>query len=151
MKRAIVAAITIAIGTLAAVAVAQTPTENPFPAAHTDVFVFSATYAGTGEQTNVFKAGSTVTFNAYAADLKTKKVLTPDTTLFFYVVIPGQPNLKLAYGKVGSRFMWIGKWNVPADFKVGVVEYRVLVKTKTHRYGSFVQPAVANAILTITA
>jgi hypothetical protein len=152
MKRLIVPAAIAAFAASAALVSAQTPApgEVPFPSEKTNVFVYAATFSTTGEQTNLFTAGQPVLFRAFAADVKSKKVLTNKDVKFFYIAIPGQPNVKLTYGKVGSRLLWSGTWNVPAGQAKGVVPFKVLVKTKNNRYGSFVQPAVVTAMLTIT-
>lgn len=145
------AAAALALLALGATAGAQTPGETPFPAPKADVFVAVNTTTTAGAATNLVTRGSSVIFSAYAADMKTKKVLTGTDVKYFYVKIPGQPNVKLAYSKVGERFLWTGTWTVPAAQPLGLVEFKALVKTKASRYGSFVQIGVTNAMLTVTA
>lgn len=145
-----VSAVALAVIALAAPALAQAPpAPPPFPAPKTDVFVYADTVATSGEQTNQFARGATVVFRAFAADVKTKKILTDKDVTYFYVKIPGQPNVKLAYSKVGSRMLWTGTWTIPTTYPLGLVEFKVLVKTNAKRYGSFVQAAVPLAMLTV--
>ena len=165
MRRSIVILVA-ALGTAAVTATvwAQTPGETPFPAPTVaGVFVSSQTVtgpgnpAGAGVLTNFFPRGSTVVFRAFAGQNKTGQVLTGDDVRYFYVQIPGQPNVKLAYtGKFStkdpsSRFPWTGTWTVPATYPLGLVNFKVLLKTKSKSYGSFVQLPVATSQLTITA
>lgn len=151
MKKLLTAsAAALALLALGATAGAQTPGEIPFPAPKADVFVAVNTSTAAGEATNLATRGTGVIFYAFAADTKTKKVLTDKDVKYFYVAIPGQPNLKLAYSKIGSRYLWTGTWTVPASQPLGIVPFRALVKTNTKRYGSFVQIGVTNAMLTVT-
>ncbi len=150
MKKLLTAAAALALLALGATAGAQTPGETPFPAPKADVFVAMDTGTTTGAVTNLVTRGASVVFRAYAADMKSKKVLTDKDVKYFYVKIPGQPNVKLAYSKIGSRFLWTGTWTVPATQPLGLVEFKALVQTKAKRYGSFVQPGVTNAMLTVT-
>ncbi len=152
MKKLLTAsAAALALLALGATAGAQTPGEIPFPAPKADVFVAVNTATAAGEASNLTTRGSSVIFIAFAADTKTKKVLTDKDVKYFYVAIPGQPNVKLAYSKLGSRYVWTGTWTVPASQPLGIVPFKALVKTNTKRYGSFVQIGVTNAMLTVTA
>lgn len=159
MKRVLAVSL-FAAGALAIVAVAggQAPVEVPFPAPKTEVFVYGETVTAVessagpvGARTNYFARGTTVVFRAFAGDVKTKKILTDqDKVKYFNVEIPGQPNVNLTYGKVGSGFMWTGTWTIPADYPLGVVLFRIRVKTHEKRYGSFEQVPVATSQLTVT-
>jgi hypothetical protein len=106
-----------------------------------------------GKQENFFPRQAGVKFRMYAVDLKTKKVLTAKDVKFAYVTIPGRPNVKLAYGKqgrtAGAPRLWTGTWSIPPDYPLGVVPFRILVKTKSKRVGSFQQAPVAAAQLTV--
>ena len=159
MKRVLAVSL-FAVGALAIVAIAggQAPVEVPFPSPKTEVFVYGETVTAVestagpaGATTNYFARGATVVFRAFAGDVKTKKILTgQDKVKYFYVEIPGQPNLKLVYGKVGNGSMWTGNWTIPADYPLGVVVFRIRVKTHEKRYGSFEQVPVATSQLTVT-
>ena len=159
MKRVLAVSL-FSAGALAIVAIAegQAPVEVPFPAPKADVVVYGETVTAVdssagpaGAKTNSFARGSTVVFRAYAGDVKTKKILTGKDVTYFYVAIPGLPNIKLAYGQVGGTFMWTGNWWVPADYPLGIVPFRMLVKTVTKRFGSFVQTPVLTTMLTVRA
>ena len=106
-----------------------------------------------GKQENFFPRTAGVKFRMYAIDLKTKKVLTAKDVKYAYVTIPGQPNVKLAYGKLGRTAgaprLWTGTWSIPAEYPLGVVPFRILVKTNSKRVGSFQQTPVAAAQLTV--
>lgn len=157
MRRPIVIAAggLVAAGLAAAVA-AQNPGETPFPAPKvTSIFVTTRTVTppgsslGDGVLTNYFAAGSQVVFRAFAGETKTGKVLTGDDVKYFYVQIPGQPPLKLTYGK-DSNWPWSGTWTIPANFPLGIVPFKTLIQTKSKQYGSFVQLPVATSQLTVT-
>jgi hypothetical protein len=151
MKKLLTAsAAVVALLAVGATAWADTPPEVPFPAPKTDVFVAVNTSTTAGAATNFVTRGSSVVFSAFAADLKTRKVLTDKDVKYFYVAIPDQPNVKLTFSKLGSRFLWTATWTVPASQPLGIVPFKALVKTNARRYGSFVQPPVTNAMLTVT-
>jgi len=154
MKRILLSAL-VAVAALALGhgAVADT---LPFPAVHSgDVFVIAQTATTDGAMHDYFKPGDSVVFRAYAVDGKTHKILNAKTTRFFYVKIDGAPNVKLQYtptSKVASgQYAWTGTWTVPSTFPVGVVNFKVLVQSKTKHRGSFVQMPVLTAQLTISA
>ena len=158
MKRLLaVAAVMLGTAALVAPALAQAPPpEVPFPAAKASVFVYADTVTAPGNalgadvRTNYFAQGASVVFRAFAGDTKTGRILTDKDVKYFYVTIPGQPNLKLTYSKQGTAWLWTGTWTVPATYPLGMVAFRVLVKTNAKRYGSFQQAPVATAMLTIT-
>ena len=131
------------------------PAETPFPTTQAgDVFVVAQTVNTDRAVANQFAPGATVVFRAWALDGKTHRILTKKAVRYFYVKIPNQPNVRLAYTpkapEASGRFTWIGRWTVPADYPIGAVAFKVLVKTKTKRVGSFEQMPVSTARLTIT-
>ncbi len=155
--------ITIAVAGLASLAfaapvfAADPPAQpvTPFPTAHAgDVFVIGHTVTADGAITNFAAPGGTVYFQAYAVDGKTTAVLTSKAVRYFYVKLPNQPNVKLAYTPTSpvasGRYVWTGSWKVPADYPLGQVDYKVLVQTATKLRGSFVQLPIATAFLTIS-
>ena len=135
---------------------AQTPPPIvPFPAAHSGpVFVSAQTVSADGALSNYFAPGSSVFFRAYAVDGKTHKLVTTKTAKYFYVKIPNRANLKLKYtpraARASGRYVWTGTWNIPADYATGIVDFKVVVQTKTKRLGSFIQMPVATSQLTIS-
>ena len=138
---------------LSASASAQTPPENPYPASKLNVFVAAQTVTQEGALSNFYIRGATVVFRAYAGASKTKLVLKPKTVKSFFVQIPGQPNVKLRYQnrRANGRWQWTGSWTVPADYALGIVPFKVFVKTKTNRTASYTQIPVATSQLTITS
>jgi hypothetical protein len=164
--RRLLALAAVAFGALVAGPAALPQTQPPsWPPGRAQVFIsgdtvtalstFGHVPAVLGKQENFFPRTAGVKFRMYAVDLKTKKVLTAKDVKFAYVTIPGQPNLKLAYGKQGNTAgaprLWTGTWSIPADYPLGVVRFRILVKTNSKRVGSFQQTPVAAAQLTVAA
>jgi hypothetical protein len=155
-------AVGVTAATVTAVGGAQTPTETPFPAPKVvQYFVSAQTVTGPGAAdgagvlADYFAQGSTVVFRASAGESKTGTLLTDQTSKYFYVKIPGQPNVKLAYKapakkSVGAPWAWTGSWTIPADYPTGLVPFKVLLKTKSGGYGSFVQMPIATSQLTVT-
>jgi hypothetical protein len=156
MRRIIsIAAVGVTAVVVTAVGGAQTPTEVPFPSPTVvQYFVSTQTTTSAGALSNYFAQGSTVEFRAFAGQTKTGKILTGDDMKYFYVKLPGQPNVKLTYSpsaaKVLPAWLWKATWTVPADYPLGLVQFKVLLKTKADQYGSFVQIPVLTSQLTIT-
>jgi len=157
MKRLVTLGVAlVAFAALATAAIAADPIAAPFPATTSGpVFIAAQTVTSTGAMQNQFAPGSSVIFRAYAVDSKTHKILAAKDVKYFYVTIPNQPNVKLAYkptapGATG-RMVWIGTWTVPAGYPVGLVDFKVLVKAESKRTGQFVQMPVATSQLTISA
>jgi hypothetical protein len=143
----------LAAATVTATAAAR-QSDVPYPAPQVkDAFVAAQTVAATGTMTNYFAPGTRVIFRAYAVDGKTHKVLVAKDVKYFYVTIPNQPNVKLTYNPTATgatlRLAWTGTWTVPANYPSGVVNYKVLVQTKTKQRGQFVPMPVASSVLTI--
>lgn len=150
MKRSgtIIVAVVLMAAAVTAIVGAQTA-ETPFPSPKIqDVFVSNETVTSDGTLANYFKRGSQVTFRATAGDTKTGQLLTNEDVKYFYVAVPGQPNVKLAY-KPGVQWQWEAPWTIPATFPTGLVNFKVLLKTKSKQYGSYVQIPVATAQLTV--
>jgi len=144
------ALVVLAAFVLARGAVADT---TPFPASSSgDTFVIAQTVTTDGAMHDYFKPGDTIVFRAYAVDGKNQKILTD--AKYFYATIPGQPNVKFKYDAKSKmalgQYAWIGTWTVPSTYQLGLVNFKVLVQSKTKRRGSFVQMPVATSQLTIT-
>jgi hypothetical protein len=154
--------VAVTAAAITAVGGAQTPTETPFPAPTVvQYFVGAITVTGPGATEGAgvlndrFPQGSTVVFRATAGETKTGKPLTGDQSKFFYITIPGQPNVKLAYQApakktLGTPWSWSGSWTIPADYPTGIVAFKVLLKSKSGGYGSFVQLPPTSSQLTVT-
>lgn len=164
MKRTLVilgAALAAAALSASALA-AEAPKETPFPVPATvGLFVaaqtVNASSASGGILQNQFTRGSTVVFRVFAGETKTGLVLRPATARYAYIKVPGQPNLKLAWagsfakGDPDAQWPWKASWTIPNDYPLGVVEFKVLVKAKSGKVGSFVQAPVATAQLVVRA
>ncbi len=159
MKRILSLMVAVAAGATVAVP-AQAASPAPFPAPTVvDLFVAAQTVTTDGVMGSWFAPGSTVVFRAYAVDPKTKKVVDPKTVKYFYITIPGQPNVKLKYDPSASGaskgMPWTGTWPVPATFPTGQVLFKVLVqakdKTGKQMRGQFVQIPVASSTLNISS
>ncbi len=154
MKKLLILA---ALALTAAAAAGRTASADtiPFPSPHAgDIFVIAQTVNKDCVMSDYFAPGSSVTFRAYAVDGKTRKVLTAKNVIYFYVKIPTQASIKLKATPRGAcasgQYSWTGTWNVPADYPTGVVPFKVLVKSKAKRIGSFVQMPVVTSQLTIS-
>ena len=158
----LILAVALTAAVVTAVGGAQTPTETPFPSPTVvQYFVSAQTVTGPGAAEGAgiladrFAQGSTVVFRAAAGETKTGTLVTDKTAKYFYVKIPGQPNVKLSYKapakkSVGVPWSWSGSWTIPVDYPTGLVAFKVLLKSKSGGYGSFVQIPVAASQLTVT-
>lgn len=154
MKRSLVLTAVVAAAVAAPGSVRAA--EVPFPAPQVkDVAIVSQNVTTGGVVTNFFSPGSTVVFRAYAVDGKTRKALGAKDVKYFYVTIPGRSNVRLRYAPTAPgasrRFPWSGTWTVPAAQPLGVVQFRILIKTESKRYGQYVQIPVLSSQLTIRA
>jgi hypothetical protein len=156
MRKLVLSAVAaLVVAASAAIAQAATPGQTPFPAPTvTGIFVAAQTVTTDGVEANQFAPGSTVIFRAYAVDLKSHKALAPPAVKFFYVAIPGQPNVKFTFDPKAkgatARLPWTASWVVPAAFTPGVVQFKVLVKSVAKRLGQFVQLPVGASQLTVS-
>lgn len=157
-KIAFLAAGIAAVAVVTATALAVTPGETPFPSPTiASLFVTANTYTGPGGaggsdiMTSRFPAGATVVFKVFAADAKTKQVLTGDDVRYAYIKVPDQPNVKLSYVAPtqtnGANFT--GTWTVPASYPLGIVQFTTRFQSKSKKYGNFVQLPVDTSQLTI--
>ena len=157
LKLAIGAA--VVVGALSAPALAQEPSRS----SKVDVAVYADTVSSSrGDvrqarvctQTNYFPRRSRVVFRAWAVDTKTGAALGQEDMKYAYIKIPGQPNLKLnwgPHGAVGNKVQfWSAAWAIPADYPLGIVPFRIVFKTQDDKFGTFEQPAVGPAQLTVT-
>ena len=156
MRMLISLAALVAAGALTGGALAADPIVTPFPSAQVGEVVVTGQTVGTdGVAANYFAPGSTVVFRVAAVDGKTHKFVGAKDAKYFYVEIAGQPNLKLVYdpkAPAGSAALpWIASWKVPADYQLGTVNFKVLIKTQAKRHGMFVQLPITSAQLTIAA
>jgi len=133
---------------------------SPFPSPTVgDIFVAAQTVTTDGALASWFTPGSSVVFRAYAVNPKTHKIVDPKTVRYFYVTIPGQPNVKLKYAATApgasTGMPWSGVWQVPASYTEGTVNFRILIQVKgtagKQLKGQFVQLPVVPSQLTISS
>jgi hypothetical protein len=154
----------LSLGAVLAVAATVTMTASgatpvPFPSPTVkQVFVAAQTVTTDGTLASWFTPGSTVVFRAYAVDPKSHQVIDPKLVRYFYVTIPGQPNVKLKYGATApgasTGLPWSGSWTVPASQPLGSVPIKVLIQVRENGKqlkGEFDQIPSATAALTISA
>jgi hypothetical protein len=141
------------MGMAAVPAAAQSPGETPFPSAKiTGAFVRvrTVTAPNTAYLTNFFPQGAPVSFRMFVGD-KTGHSLTNKDLRYARIVIPGQPALKMTYAGDDPLWPWVGTWTIPADYPLGIVGFQAEVKTKTNKFGGFVQMPISTSQLTVTA
>jgi hypothetical protein len=155
MRKFLILVVAIAAAAAFPVAAAAADGETPFPSPKVQQ-VFIAAQTVTAERALITQVApnSTVVFRAYAVDGKTRKVLAAKGVKYFYVKIPNQPNVKLTFNPqaagASARMPWSGAWAVPADYKLGLVDFKILIKLEAKRYGQFVQLPVSSSQLTVT-
>ena len=153
-KILILLAATTAAAALPAVATAADG-ETPFPSPTVkEVFIAAQTVTAQRALITQVAPGTTVVFRGYAVDGKTRKVIAAKDVKYFYVKIPNQPNVKLTYNPqaagASARMPWSGAWAVPADYRLGLVDFKILIKLEAKRRGQFVQLPVSSSQLTVT-
>jgi hypothetical protein len=158
------AVIAAALAVAPAFASGTAASPNYMPGNHTDVALFvdtiaPSTAANKGAQTNFFAPGTAVLFRMWAVDSSgTGKVLGAADVRQAFVKIPGQPNVMMTFGKLGTAAnapsYWTGTWTVPATYTLNaVVPFHVLLRTKVgYKLGDFSQDTLAaGSQLTIVA
>jgi len=150
-------AVLVAVATVTMSASAATPVPFPSPTVK-QVFVAAQTVTTDGTLASWYTPGSTVVFRAYAVDPKSHEVIDPKLVKYFYVAIPGEPNIKLTYGAkapgASSGLPWSGEWNVPTGYALGSVPFKILIQVRENdkEYkGQFDQMPSATAALTIAS
>jgi hypothetical protein len=146
------AAVLVAAAAIAGSAMAADPL-LPFPSAKAGpVFISSHVTTTDGTMSSWFKPGDQVVFRAFAINRKTNSVVAAKDVKYFYVTIPGQPNVKLKYDASPTTMKnmpWTGTWTVPSTF-AGQVDFRMLIKlTSAKLKGEFTQMPIATAKLNI--
>jgi hypothetical protein len=155
MNKFLILVAAIAASTALPSAAAAAVGETPFPSPTVQqVFIAAQTVTADRALITQVAPGSSVVFRAYAVDGKTRKVIAAKGVKYFYVKIPSQPNVKLTYNPqapgASARMPWSGSWTVPADYRLGPVDFKILIKLEARRYGQFVQLPIASSQLTVT-
>ncbi len=147
---------------LPAGAVPPAPPTAP-PSEKTDVFLYVDTVtSGNGESkfnidasrtctiTGVIKRGMHLVFRMKGVDVANGKTLTTENVKEALVKIPGQPEMKMRYGKHADDWHWGGAaWDVPMDYPLGAVDFSVEVTTNEGKKGIFKQMVVGDSRLTV--
>lgn len=136
--------------------------QAPYPGAKAPIAVYADTVSATSgavkaargcTQYSNFRRLQRLVFRVWAVDSGNGQALGADSIAYAYVKIPGQPNLKLnwgPHGAVGAKVnFWSAGWTVPADYPLGVVAFKIVFKTDDGRFGTYVQPPIASAQLTV--
>jgi len=146
------AAVLVVAAAIAGSAMAADPL-LPFPSAKAGpVFIASHVTTTDGTMSSWFSPGDKVVFRAFAINRKTNTNVAAKDVKYFYVTIPGQPNVKLTYDKnplTMKNMPWTGTWTVPSTF-AGQVDFRMLIKlTSSKLKGEFTQMPITTAKLNI--
>ena len=99
----------------------------------------------------VFKRGQRIVWRFEVFDLVAGKRLTDRDGAVVKVVLPHGEELNARFSqRAGGRvpdapWMWNAFWDVPLDYPIGGLDYRIVVTTKDGRTGTFTQPALVSA------
>ena len=158
MKRILILGMVTAAVLVAGSSAANAADPVPFPSATTDpggLFVAAQTVTTGGAMTNYFAPGNTVVFRAYAVINKTKQLVLAKSVKYFYITIPNQPHVKLAYNAAApgatQGMPWVGTWTIPADYAAGNVAFKIHLKLRGRQTGSFTQIPGATSTLSVSA
>jgi hypothetical protein len=149
---------------LATPALSDEPPQKPYPGKTLAVMLYADTVTSARtaprpskvcSQTNFFPQGTRVVFRVWGIETRTGKILTPANVKYAYIKIAGQPNLKLTFGAHGTApnqvWFWSAAWAIPTNYPLGVVAYRIVVKTKSNKFGIFDPTGLADGSrLTVT-
>lgn len=98
-------------------------------------------------QSGVFKRGMKIVVRFEVLDTKTGKRVTDKDGAVVKLVLPhGEevPGRWTIRGSVNalpdSAWMWDTSWDIPPDYPVGSLDYRIVVTTKDGRTGTFTPP-----------
>lgn len=106
-------------------------------------------------QQSVFKRGMHIVFRMSAQDTVTGKALGEAEISDAILQLPSGDELAFKYAKHGkeadSPFFWSTAWDVPMDFPLGAVDYKVVVTTVAGDTATWTQPRpVPASVLQIT-
>jgi len=93
--------------------------------------------------TGVFKRGMRIVFRFEAIDTSTGKRLSDADVASAVVHLPNGEDLTARFGRHGSTddspWFWAAAWDIPLDYPLGSLDWRIEVKTKDGRVGTFRQ------------
>jgi hypothetical protein len=89
-------------------------------------------------QSSVWTRGERPVWRVWGVEASSGDPLTPENVKYAYVKIPGQANIGLTWGAHGSgtgrSFFWIAAWDVPVDYPLGVVDYKIVYKLESGKF-----------------
>lgn len=95
-------------------------------------------------QQNVFKRGMHIVFRMSAQDTATGKALGKTEVSKAILRLASGEEIAFKYGKHGKKanspFFWTTAWDVPMDFPLGAVDYKVMVTTVAGDTATWTQP-----------
>jgi hypothetical protein len=117
----------------------------PFTGAKRSIMASVDTVQGAGgrpapaigcSQTNLFRQGQVVVFRLWGINVKLGGVsLAPKNVKSIELLIPGvAAPLVFAYGNHGTVAFWAVPWRTTSTTSIGLVDYTVVIKTKTVKY-----------------
>jgi hypothetical protein len=173
------AAVAFSFSASAALAVDQPPPiptppgeQNPWPGKQFDIFFYVETLtASPGEsvygkaaptrctQTNFFARGERVVWHISAVNTRAGTIIASKDVKYAYLVIPGMKNIGVTFTPHGrdpatAPWTWTARWDVPLDYPLGVVPFKLVMKLKGWPKGkvaTFTQIPIALEQLTIIA
>ncbi|MBW7881303.1 MAG: hypothetical protein H3C34_01470 [Caldilineaceae bacterium] len=98
----------------------------------------------------VFKRGQRIVWRFEVFDITAGKRLIDRDEPTVTVVLPHGEELTARFsqragGRVpGAPWMWNAFWDIPLDYPLGGLDYRIVVTTKDERTGTFQQPALVS-------
>jgi len=102
-------------------------------------------------RTGVFKRGQAITFRMEVTDTSSGKVLQAADVDTAVLKLPNGENLNFRYGRHGATatapWFWAVRWDIPADYPLGYINYTIDVTTKSGKSGTFKEMVLESATL----
>lgn len=140
----------LAVAVVAGVLVSPAATEDkPFPGVQGDGFlavdIVNSTRPKAAKprprsctQSSTWRRGERPVWRVWGVEAGTGDPLTTENVKYAYVKIAGQDNVKLNWGGhgagAGRSFFWTAGWDVPLDYPLGVVSYRIVFKLESGKF-----------------
>lgn len=101
----------------------------------------------------VFARGQRIVFRFQVTDTSTGKLLTDKDGAQLKIVAPNGDESVASFSQRGggkvpdAPFMWSGTWDIPLDFALGAVDYKIVITPKGGQAFSWKPPALISAAL----
>jgi hypothetical protein len=101
----------------------------------------------------VFARGQRIVFRIQITDTSTGKLLTDKDGAQVKVVAPNGDESLASFSQRGggkvpdAPFMWAGTWDIPTDFALGAVDYKIVITPKSGQAFTWKPPALISAAL----